>query len=103
MAASRLSGLRRPPLILLFLLRRSMPGLRLMSALLPFLARVIPAAALVGGLLVVAWPYLGALGRLPGLIAGGALASLIYVALLQALGVREIRAVFALARARVAA
>jgi len=90
-------------LILLFLLRRSMPGLRLMSALLPFLARVIPAAALVGGLLVVAWPYLGALGRLPGLIAGGALASLIYVALLQALGVREIRAVFALARARVAA
>jgi len=89
-------------LILLFLLRRSMPGLRLVSALLPFLARVIPSAALVGGLVLVAWPVLGALGRLPGLIVAGGLASLVYVVLLQALGVREIRAVFSLVRARVA-
>jgi putative peptidoglycan lipid II flippase len=90
-------------LILLFLLGRAIPGLRLGSALLPFLARVIPAAALVGGLLVMAWPLLAALGRFPGLIAAGLVASLIYVALLQALGVREIRAVFALVRARVTA
>ncbi|MDQ6675503.1 MAG: murein biosynthesis integral membrane protein MurJ [Chloroflexota bacterium] len=89
-------------LILLFLLRRAIPGLRLASALLPFLARVIPSAAAVGGLVFVGWPVLGTLGRLPGLLAAGVLAALIYVALLQALGVREIRAVFALVRARVA-
>jgi putative peptidoglycan lipid II flippase len=89
-------------LILLFLLRRSVPGLRLASALRPFLARVVPAAAAAGGLLIVAWPVLRSVGTLPGLVAAGVLASLVYVALLQVLGVREIRAVFALARARLA-
>ncbi len=90
-------------LILLFLLRRSTPGLRLVSALAPFLARVIPAAAVVGGLLVVGWPVLAALGRFPGLLAAGVLASAIYVALLHALGVREIRAISVLVRARLTA
>jgi putative peptidoglycan lipid II flippase len=85
-------------LILLFLLRRSIPGLRLGSALLPFLARVVPAAAVVGGLLFLAWPFLGGLGSLLGLTVAGVLAALAYTALLQALGVREIRAVFALVR-----
>ena len=90
-------------LILLFLLRRSIPGLRLISALLPFLARVIPAAAVVGGLLVVGWPFLSVLGGLVGLIVAGVAASLVYAALLQALGVPEMRAVFALVRARLPA
>ncbi|HLZ27750.1 MAG TPA: murein biosynthesis integral membrane protein MurJ [Chloroflexota bacterium] len=90
-------------LILLFLLRRSIPGLRLISALLPFLARVIPAAAIVGGLLMVAWPYLSPLGGLVGLTVAGITASLVYVALLHALGVPEMRAVVALVRARLPA
>jgi putative peptidoglycan lipid II flippase len=85
-------------LILLFLLRRSIPGLRLGAALLPFLARVIPAAAVVGGLLVVAWPYLSGLNGLLGLSVAGLAAILVYAALLQALGVPEVRAVFALVR-----
>jgi putative peptidoglycan lipid II flippase len=87
-------------LILLFLLRRSIPGMRLISALLPFLARVVPAAAIVGGLLLVAWPFLSVLGGLLGLLVAGVLASLVYLALLQALGVPEMRAVFALVRRR---
>jgi len=87
-------------LILLFLLRRSIPGLRLISALLPFLARVIPAAALVGGALALAWPVLSGLGGLVGLAVAVVAASLLYAALLQALGVPEIRAVVALLRAR---
>jgi peptidoglycan biosynthesis protein MviN/MurJ (putative lipid II flippase) len=86
--------------ILLFLLRRSIPGMRLISALLPFLARVVPSAAIVGGLLLVAWPFLSVLGGLLGLLVAGVLASLVYVALLQALGVPEMRAVFALVRHR---
>ncbi|MGI9147847.1 MAG: murein biosynthesis integral membrane protein MurJ [Chloroflexota bacterium] len=89
-------------LILLLLLRRSTPGLRLASALLPFLARVIPASAIVGGLVFVSWPLLSGLGRLPGLLAAGAGASLIYLVMLHVSGVGEVRAAFALARARIA-
>jgi putative peptidoglycan lipid II flippase len=87
-------------LILLFLLQRSLPGLRLGSALLPFLARTIPAAALVGIMLLLAWPLLSIFGGLLGLLAAGALASAVYVGLLLALGVPEIHAVFALVRTR---
>lgn len=87
-------------LILLFLLRRALPGLNLGPALLPFLARAVPAAALVGGLLVVAWPFLSGLGGLFGLIAAGLLAGLAYTAMLQALGVSEIRTMFEVARRR---
>jgi putative peptidoglycan lipid II flippase len=87
-------------LILLFLLRRSLPGLRLGPALLPFLARVIPAAALVGVGLLLAWPFLVPVGGLVGLVVAAVLASVVYTALLLALGVTEVRAVFALVRAR---
>lgn len=87
-------------LILLFLLRRSLPGLRLGSALLPFLARVVPAAALVGVLLLVMWPFLLPLGGLVGLLVAALLASLVYILLLLALGVTEVQAVFALVQAR---
>ena len=87
-------------LILLVLLRRSLPGLRLGPALLPFLARVVPAAALVGVGLLLAWPFLVPVGGLVGLVVAAVLASVVYTALLLALGVTEVRAVFALVRAR---
>jgi putative peptidoglycan lipid II flippase len=89
-------------LILLVLLRRALPGLHLGRGLLPFLARTVPAAALVGGLLVVAWPFLSGLGGLLGLIVAGGLAGVAYTCLLQAMGVSEIRTVFDLARRRLA-
>jgi putative peptidoglycan lipid II flippase len=87
-------------LILLFLLRRSLPGLRLGSALLPFLARVIPAAAVIGVLLLLTWPILAPLGGLAGLTVAALLASAGYVGLLLMLGVTEVRAMATLARAR---
>jgi putative peptidoglycan lipid II flippase len=87
-------------LILLFLLRRSLPGLRLGSALLPFLARVIPAAAVIGVLLLLTWPMLAPLGGLAGLTVAALLASAGYVGLLLMLGVTEVRAIATLARAR---
>jgi putative peptidoglycan lipid II flippase len=90
-------------LILLFLLRRSLPGLHLGSALLPFLARTIPAAAIVGGLLLVVWPFLSQLGGLVGLLAAVALASVVYTGLLLVLGVSEVRAIATLARDRLSA
>jgi putative peptidoglycan lipid II flippase len=87
-------------LILLVLLQRALPGLRLGSALLPFLVRVVPAAAAVGlGLLVTA-TYVG--GLLGLLVATGA-AFALYVAILLALGVSEVRAAFALVRQRIRA
>ena len=101
-------------LILLFLLRRSLPGLRLGSALLPFLVRVVPAASLVGVVLFlawpVAWPVLAGLafgapaaagvGGVLGLVIAGLAAALLYVGVLLALGVAEIHAVVGLVRAR---
>jgi putative peptidoglycan lipid II flippase len=90
-------------LILLVLLRRSLPGLQLGRALLPFLARTVPAAAAVGGLLIATWPFMSILGGLLGLIAAGLLAGVAYTALLQALGVSEIRTIFDLVRRRLAA
>ncbi len=97
-------------LILLFLLRRSLPGLRLGSALLPFLVRVVPAALLVGVVLFLAWPVLaglafggpaaGGVGGALGLVLAGLAAALLYVGLLLALGVSEVHAVVGLVRAR---
>ena len=84
----------------MFLLRRSLPGLRLGSALLPFLARVIPAAAVIGVLLLLTWPILAPLGGLAGLTVAALLASAGYVGLLLMLGVTEVRAIATLARAR---
>ena len=86
------------------LLRRSLPGLQLGRALLPFLAHTVPAATCVGALLVVTWPFLlHTLGGLPGLIAAGLLAALAYTALLHAMGVSEVRTIVDLARRRLAA
>jgi len=101
-------------LILLFLLRRSLPGLRLGSALLPFLVRVVPAASLVGVVLFLAWPVAWpvmaglafgapaatAVGGVLGLVIAGLAAALLYVGVLLALGVAEIHAVVGLVRAR---
>jgi putative peptidoglycan lipid II flippase len=87
-------------LILLVLLERALPGLGLAPALLPFVARIAPAAVFSGAVVFFVWPSLGMLGGLAGLIVAGALGALVYVALLQALGVHEVRAVFGLLRAR---
>jgi putative peptidoglycan lipid II flippase len=87
-------------LILLLLLRRSLPGLNLGSALVPFLARVVPANALVLVALLVAWPALSHLGGLIGLVAAGLLATVLYAAALLLLGVSEARAAVSLLRAR---
>jgi putative peptidoglycan lipid II flippase len=89
-------------LILLFLLRRSLPDLRLGASIWPFLARVLPATAIVGLLLMVFWPFLSVLGGLVGLILAGTLVSLAYGGLLVALGVSEVRAVVSLVRSRFA-
>jgi hypothetical protein len=89
-------------LILLVLLQRALPGLRLGAALGPFLLRVLPAAALMGGLVWLAWhlllgPYAGgALGLLLAVMFGG----LLYAGLLQLLGVPESRAAVRLLKAR---
>jgi len=88
--------------ILLILLRRSLPGLRLGAALVPFLARVVPATALAGAVLAVAWRTLSRAGGLLGLLAAGALVAAIYAAALLAFGVSEARAVVNIIRARLA-
>jgi hypothetical protein len=90
-------------LILLVLLRRALPGLQLGRALLPFLARVVPTAIVVGAMLLVAWPFLSVLGGLIGLVAAGALAGVVYTVVLHALGVSEIRTIFDLVRRRLTA
>jgi putative peptidoglycan lipid II flippase len=90
-------------LILLFLLSRALPGLRLGAALTPFLARVVPAALVVGVVLSLAWPTLAALGGLIGLVAAGVLGAAVYGALLLALGVSEVRSVVTLVQARLRA
>ena len=90
-------------LILLWLLRRALPGLHLGSALAPFLMRVVPAALLVGGVLVATWPVLERLGGLPGLVAAGLLAMTVYLAALLLLRVSEVQSALALVRSRLAA
>src|SRR5207248_259899 len=87
-------------LILLWLLRRALPGLRLGEALLPFLARVVPAAALVTVVLSAAWPVLSVFGGLVGLIAASIVASAVYVGALLLFRVSEVRAFARLVRAR---
>jgi putative peptidoglycan lipid II flippase len=85
-------------LILLWLLSRALPGLRLSNALLPFLARVLPAAALTCAVLLIAWPTLSHLGGLLGLVVAGALATVVYAGALVILGVSEITAAVNLVR-----
>ncbi|HEX8968548.1 MAG TPA: murein biosynthesis integral membrane protein MurJ [Chloroflexota bacterium] len=89
--------------ILLYLLRRSLPGLRLGAALAPFLVRVVPAAVVVGLLLFGLWPALSPLGGLAGLVAAGLIASVVYLGLLLALGVSEVHAVVSVVRTRIGA
>ena len=88
--------------ILLFLLRRSLPGLHLGAALWPFLLRVVPSAALTTVVLVAMWPELSHLGGLPGLVAAALLACAVYGVALLVLGVSEARAAVALVRSRFA-
>jgi putative peptidoglycan lipid II flippase len=89
--------------ILLVLLTRALPGLRLGAALLPFLVRVVPAAFIVGVVLVLAWPTLAALGGLIGLVAAGALEAAVYGVLLLVLGVSEVRSLAILVQTRLRA
>jgi putative peptidoglycan lipid II flippase len=88
-------------LILLWLLRRSLPGLRLADALVPFLLRAVPAAAIACGALLLTWPVLSHLGNLPALLAGAVLASLVYVGALLLFGVTEAHSALRLIQARV--
>ncbi len=87
-------------LILLFLLRRSLPGLRLVTALAPFLARVIPATAVTAAGLWLAWQPLSALNTLIALLLACVFAAGVYIALLLALRVPEVHAATALVRSR---
>ncbi len=88
--------------ILLVLLRRALPDLRLAHALGPFLVRVVPAAVAMGGVLALVWPFLSRAGGLVGLCAAIAIGGVVYAALIHAFGVQESRAVVRLARARLA-
>lgn len=87
-------------LILLVLLRRALPHLRLGQALVPFLARVGAATLLMGGGLLLARPLLAPIGPLAGLLVSGVVGGLAYTMLLRLLGVPEARAVGVLVRAR---
>jgi putative peptidoglycan lipid II flippase len=87
-------------LILLVLLQRALPGLRLGAALGPFLARTLPATALVYVLLIVTWPYLSVLPALLSLAFSAGLALGVYVLLLALLGVSEVRSAFDVVRQR---
>jgi putative peptidoglycan lipid II flippase len=87
-------------LILLWLLRRSLPDLHLVTALTPFLVRVVPAAALVCILLLVVWPVLAGLNGLIGLAIAAAIAGVVYAIALVVLRVQEVHAVVGLVQAR---
>jgi putative peptidoglycan lipid II flippase len=87
-------------LILLILLERSLPGLKLAQGLVSFLARTIPAAALTGGAVWLAWPILAPIGTLAALLASIALGAATHSVLVYALRVPEARAAVNLVRAR---
>ena len=70
---------------------------------MPFLVRIVPAAAVTYALLVVSWPALSVLGGLPGLVVAGALASVVYVALLIVLRVSEVQSAIVVVRQRLSA
>jgi putative peptidoglycan lipid II flippase len=87
-------------LILLVLLRRALPGLRLGAALWPFLVRVVPTSGLVALALYLVWPTLSHMGNLIGLLIAVALAMVVYAAILWAIGVSEVRSVVTYVRGR---
>jgi putative peptidoglycan lipid II flippase len=82
--------------ILLVLLSRALPELGLGRALGPFLARTVPAAAVMGVVVWLAWPSLSRLGGLLGLSGALLLGTLLYGGLLYALRVPEARALLRL-------
>ncbi len=86
--------------ILLVLLRRALPGLRLGAALLPFLARTLPAAIVAGALAWVLLPWLGAVGALGALVGCGVVAGATYALLLLLLRVPEASAALRVLRTR---
>lgn len=87
-------------IILLILLRRAIPNLRILSAVGPSLGRIAIAALATGVVAAVSWSYASQLGPLLGLIIAVALAGVVYVVLIQILGVPEARATWALIRKR---
>ncbi|MBV9581020.1 MAG: murein biosynthesis integral membrane protein MurJ [Chloroflexi bacterium] len=88
--------------ILLVLLHRSLPGLRLGTALWPFLVRVVPTAAVMAVALVLSWPLLSHLALLPALLVAIGLGSAVYVVVLWLVGVSEVRGVATYVRTRLA-
>jgi putative peptidoglycan lipid II flippase len=88
-------------LILLVLLRRSLPGLRLGVALWPFLMRVVPISGAVALVLFLTWPALSHLGDLIGLLVAVIAAMIVYVGALWLFDVSEVRAVVTFVRARI--
>jgi putative peptidoglycan lipid II flippase len=90
-------------IILLVLLQRSLPGLRLWSALLPFLARVLPATAVIYALIALTSPALSGLSPVLALVAAAGLALVVYIGLLTALRVDEVHAGWRLVRQRLRA
>lgn len=90
-------------IILLVLLRRSLPGLRLGAALWPFLVRVVPTAGVMALLLWLAWPTLSHLGGLPGLLVAVTAAMLLYAGTLWLLRVDEVREISTFVRDRLRA
>jgi putative peptidoglycan lipid II flippase len=88
-------------LILLVLLRRSLPGLRLGAALWPFLVRVVPTSGLIALLLYLAWPTLSHAGNLVGVSVAVLLAMVAYAGALWTVGVAEIRGVVTYVHARI--
>jgi putative peptidoglycan lipid II flippase len=86
-------------LILLALVGRAVPDLRLVQGLASFLARVVPIAGLMGGAVWLAWSAFSHAGDLPGLCVAIGLGVLAYGVMLQLLGVPEARAAVALIRA----
>ncbi|HET6316452.1 MAG TPA: murein biosynthesis integral membrane protein MurJ [Chloroflexota bacterium] len=86
--------------ILLVLLTRTLPGLRLGAALAPFLLRVVPAAVVAGALAALIAMWLSSFGALLQLLVGALLAAVAYGVLLYALGVPEARRAVSVAQAR---
>jgi putative peptidoglycan lipid II flippase len=84
--------------ILLLLLERILPGLRLWASLAPFLVRTVAAALVCGMLVLVGWPVVGALGNLFGVVVASALAFVIYGLLVHLLAVPEARQAVAVLR-----
>jgi len=87
-------------LILLILLGRALPGLRLGAALWPFLIRTVPAAVLVWLIVFFLWPTLSGVSAPIALLVAATLGSLAYLGLLHLLGVGQVREIFELVRRR---